>query len=327
MSGINWNAIPPSQHLQFLEAADLDRLPEAAALNEAQLKILTGIVGEQTGSAGAAQRADTVSQPQLPKADMNMDWSDIMMMVTTLKVKQSDLQSKCSLEEMRYRKDLCAQSNEGNLKRITDVIKKLDELLDRRFSPLAWLAALAGLGVSVIATIATGGVAAPAVLFAFSGLGGMKLYELDMLEPIVDFIKENPEISTALFEALKNGSLFLASLNPAAVIGMLVVAGIAAYAVLNDDGGRVRNAVSDAVNAVVDFLSNLASKILGCDIPKDAFDKDLAAWMLQNQARMTKEFEELEERIAGMSQSAFAVLDKIEDMAGTGTKFKFHAGM
>ncbi len=98
---VTWNStqISTEHQRQFLEAAGLAALPDISSLTDAQWKILSGIVGEETVETVRESAArPPLSNPRLPSTSNAGNWSNILMMVEEIRAKLGDAVNKATFQ-------------------------------------------------------------------------------------------------------------------------------------------------------------------------------------------------------------------------------------
>lgn len=338
MSAI-WNQIPANQQNKFLQAAGLEGLPEPSALNSAQWKVLEGIVGEEVvnnlrkQSGGAVNPADP--RLEMPTADVG-DWSSIMAMVAELQAKLGELQIKVSQEGIQTQKDNIEEAHKKEMERLKENLEKLQKanksgLFAKVFG---WIGTVVGIIGAAIATVATGGAAAPALALAIVGVVMMALQESGAMEKIVDFLADNPKMLMAILGPVIGGvlcGLIEGGVIPedqvkmAIQITVSVAMLIASIASMVCSGGA---AASDVVFKVVGMVGQIVGSLASvgsgaAGIAESAYTyqadtaiadaKELQAWLARLQQMLSEETDFLQEVIEKLNAG---VVDASEVLAG-----------
>lgn len=332
---VAWNQISTAQQTQFLQAAGLNALPEPVSLNPSQWNALVGIVGED--KAQAVRKGGQPASPSAPQLDppkMSGDWSTVMAKIAEIRMQLSELQIKVSSEGIKSTKDNMAEANKIEQQKMKDSIEKMQKAQTTGLlgKILGWIGAVAGLIGAAIATVATGGAAAPVLAVAVLGMAVMVLQETGAMEKIVDFLAENPMLLMAVFGPVIGGTL--GALIESGVIDQdkakmaiqvalsvaLLVVNIAAMAF---SGGSSVAGIAAQVARITGIATSIGSGALGIVEAKQSFDaariqadaKEIQAWLIKLQQMLSEESDRLKEIMDKLTSGVSEVSDMLSDIA------------
>lgn len=191
----SWSALGGSAVASFLSAANLDSLPEASAMTDAQWKILEGIVGETSvnrfkASIGISHNASSPSLP-LPK---RTDFSDIVAKMSEMDLELNTIMEQFMTASIGTNKDKIKEKTDERMKQLEEARKKLVDAENAKAEPwwkrlLKWIvaavAAIVGVIVGIVSAPVTGGLGTAAAVLAVAAFVMFVLRDtgvMDMLE-------------------------------------------------------------------------------------------------------------------------------------------------
>ncbi len=357
-----WNSISLEQQSIFLQQSRLSSLPPMEAMNAAQWSILAGITCQETvGSlktryAVGDSPADPVPPP--PRTEV-ADWSNVMMMVASLQMELVELQVDASSEKI-----LCdgQQSEFKHEERASELRDRLDELSKAASSGLfgkifGWIGAALGVVAGFVATLATGGAAAPLLAVATVSLGMMILEETGAMDEIVGFIAEHPMVLSLISPALgailtglvKGGVLDedAARMFVSITFSVVMVAASITAAIMSG-GASTASSFSFISSKTADLLkwmglgvqvvdATVQTAKAGSDIATSVFDAEAAmsqaevqdnkAALTRLQALLAEESDRLQELLAMINEGVKSVSQIINDIQSSNRQVISHIGM
>lgn len=231
----SWSSLGPNSISRFLQAANLDSLPEASALTENEWTILKGIIGEEAAtrfrnSIGSGHNA---SAPALPIPKLT-DFSDKIAELSAMDLELNTIMTEFMSGSITDNKVKMKETAAKRLKQLEEAQKKLAAADNAKSEPwwkraLKWVAAVVGLVVGVVAGVVsapvTGGLGVAAAVLAAAAFTMFVLREAGAMDKLAEALAKHMETKHGWppEKAKMFGMYFALGLEAAVTIASLVV--------------------------------------------------------------------------------------------------------
>lgn len=330
----HWSGISQKHQEQFLAQAGIDRLPAPEEISEAQWTILATVAGENVAQEIRKGVSTSLAAPRLPIPDYEGDWSAIMTKMAELQAELGNLQVKVSHEDISSKKITLQRENDRQMEKIKDCISKLAEANKSSFwgKLFGWIGTIVGVIAATLATIATGGAAAPMLAVALVGLTMMILQETGAMDKIVDWMAENlicPALKAMKFDVDKDKvkmgiQVWLAVVMLVLSITTMVASGGASasgtFGAFTKIGGIIGQGVGQ-FTSLGGTTANLTAGIetYETELAKASMTED-RAWITKLQQMIQEESERMQQMIEQLNQGVVNVSKMLADFADSNRK-------
>ena len=291
-------------------AANIDPIQFQEVL-KSKLPDLISLLSPDEGPGGLKKKNTlNMSMPQLaePKGP---DLEQLMILAMDIRSKLQEKQVELSKEGIKADKAKKKDAHQERLKKLQEVVKKMRAASKKGlFGKIAgWVGAALVLAVAAVATVATGGAAAPLLAMAAVNMAFMVAQETGAMDKML--------------EAIGNDDLRLAV---QITITAAIIAANIAVAVYTGGTGAV--AAYAAVSAAISGVTGVMQGAAAIGVAKDQADAanaqadamDFDKILEQLQAMMDEQMDRLKELILYLSEISGSVMSMLEDSFKTNSK-------
>ena len=330
--------LSPAQQGQFLQAAGMQQIPDDPnTLSDAQWKALQGILGVATAEKlrqSVQVSPDNPNAPALPPPKLNMgDWSNIIAAIAELQMKIGEMQSGVITEDIKLTRNDMEQAHKKDTERLKVMIEKMNKgstaaTIGKIF---AWTGIIVGLVAATVATIATKGAAAPALILAVAGLGLMIAQETGATDAILDAVGLDAKGKMYVQIAITVAMLAASILAMICTGGASAASATTTAAVLLAQAAKIIGVGGQIVGAAAQIgggAANIASTVYRYEAAQVAADvEESQAWLAKLQAFMSEEIDRLQAVIDKINSDAADASESISSIAQTHSAITSNMGV
>lgn len=168
------------------QSIDDPGMPSIATLTRQQMQVIEQNVPAAAQKIGGSIQG--IAEPHLPPPEKSLDASQMTMIMSLLNKELGELGIQFTKEGLQLDKEKLAQTSADRMKALQESVEKLVEAANKSKvgKIFGWIGAVAAVIGAAVATVLTGGAAAPALAIALIGLTMMILTETGQMDKIMD---------------------------------------------------------------------------------------------------------------------------------------------